>query len=119
MECRKGSEQEEKSVVTLANTGADPWAVMVVHLNACATITAVERAWWAQYVTRAALCDCDVLATYPGYVLYFVLFLPGSVSFILFIVRTTFSQTISTRIICIVSTWCCRVELILQIVFLV
>lgn len=74
MQCSKGGEQEEKSVVALANAGTHPWAVMIMHLNTYTTITAVERAWWAQYVTRAALCDCNVFATYPSYVLYFTLF---------------------------------------------
>lgn len=86
MDCGKGGEQEEKSVITLANTGAYPWAMMIVHLNTCAAITAVERAWWAQYFTRAALCDCDVLATYPSYVLCVFLFRPWSVSSILLFV---------------------------------
>jgi hypothetical protein len=43
MERRGDCKQQEVLVITLANAGADPWAVVVVDFNAGFTVAAVER----------------------------------------------------------------------------
>lgn len=48
-------------MVSLADAGTHPWAVMVVHFDASAAVTAVERSWWFHNIARAANLKLDLL----------------------------------------------------------
>jgi len=60
--CRH-NKREEISVIPLANTVADPWAMMVVHLDAGIAGRAVKRSRWLVTVASAALGDGQLMVT--------------------------------------------------------
>ncbi len=72
MDRRQYSEEVKKSMVSLANTCSNPRAMMIMDLYTGATVATVERARWAQNITRAALCNLYLLASDSNQILIFI-----------------------------------------------
>ena len=53
----KQKKQDKVSDVSFANACTHPRAMMVLYLNANTARTAVERPWWAKYVTSQTIAQ--------------------------------------------------------------
>ena len=49
-------------MIAFADTGAHPWAVMVVDFDACVAVAAVEAPWWFEHIASPALGDGNLMS---------------------------------------------------------
>lgn len=61
MTCRPKQETYKPLQIPISDTSSNPWAMMIMILDADSTLIAMERSWWSNNITRAAITKLVVL----------------------------------------------------------